>query len=100
MYDWYKQKHAVSSIFAGYSLYDDKLEVSDVFQTRSRSRGFGLAYAGGSIDRVIRNLGCGGAAASVALQGKRTVPRRLFRMGREWRRVEFQCPWTADDSGT
>ncbi len=65
VYDWYQAKHAVSSIFAGYSLYDDKLEVSDVFQSRSRSRGFGLAYAGGSIDRVIRNLGCGGAAASV-----------------------------------
>ncbi len=65
VYDWYNQKHAVSSIFAGYSLYDDKLEVSDVFQSRSRSRGFGLAYAGGSIDRVIRNLGCNGAAASM-----------------------------------
>jgi len=65
VYDWYQAKHAVSSIFAGYSLYDDKLEVSDVLQSRSRSRGFGLAYAGGSIDRVIRNLGCGGAAASV-----------------------------------
>jgi hypothetical protein len=64
VYDWYNQKHAVSSIFAGYSLYDDKLEVSDVFQSRNRSRGFGLAYAGGSIDRVIRNLGCNGAAAS------------------------------------
>jgi hypothetical protein len=65
VYDWYQARHAVSSIFAGYSLYDDKLEVGDFFQTRSRSRGFGLAFAGGSIDRVIRNLGCGGAAASV-----------------------------------
>jgi hypothetical protein len=64
VYDWYKQKHAVSSIFAGYSLYDDKLRVSDVFQYRKRSRGFGLSYAGMSIERAIRNLGCGGAAAS------------------------------------
>ncbi len=62
IYSWFKAPHAVSSIFAGYSLYDDKLTVSDVVQSRSRSKGFGLAYAGGSIERVIRNF-CGGTAS-------------------------------------
>ncbi|HTY22446.1 MAG TPA: hypothetical protein VMC85_04915 [Desulfomonilaceae bacterium] len=69
VYDWYQQKHAVSSIFAGYSLYDDKIEVEDIAQSRNRSRGFGLGFAGMSIDRVIRNLGCGGAAASAHCKG-------------------------------
>ncbi len=64
VYDWFQQKHAVSSIFAGYSLYDDKVEVSDVFQSRNRSRGFGLGFAGLSIERAVRNFGCGGATAS------------------------------------
>jgi hypothetical protein len=65
IYDWYNRPHAVSSIFAGYALYDDKLTVSQPFISRSRSQGFGLAYAGMSIDRVIRNLGCSGATASL-----------------------------------
>jgi hypothetical protein len=65
IYDWYQRPHAVSSIFAGYALYDDKLTVSQFFTSRTRSRGFGLAYAGMSIDRVIRNLGCSGATASM-----------------------------------
>jgi hypothetical protein len=62
IYDWFQAPHAVSSIFAGYSLYDDKLSVSNVVTNRARSRGFGLAFAGGSIDRVIRNVGCGTAS--------------------------------------
>lgn len=62
IYSWFQAPHAVSSIFAGYALYDDNLRVGDDFQTRSRSRGFGLAYAGGSIERVIRNF-CGGTAS-------------------------------------
>ncbi|MBI4965659.1 MAG: hypothetical protein HY913_20445 [Desulfomonile tiedjei] len=62
VYDWFQAPHAVSSIFAGYSLYDDKLSVSNTAARRTRSRGFGLAYAGGSIDRVIRNVGCGAAS--------------------------------------
>ena len=97
VYDWYQAKHAVSSIFAGYSLYDDKLEVSDFFYRRV-ARGFGLAFAGGSIDRVIRNLGCGGAAASVHCKARPRSSSRDFSGGTEWPRVEFQCLWTADDS--
>ena len=62
IYSWFQAAHAVSNIFAGYALYDDNLRVSDDFQSRSRSRGFGLAYAGGSIERVIRNF-CGGTAS-------------------------------------
>jgi hypothetical protein len=68
VYDWYQRPHAVSSIFAGYALYDDKLRVAQSFTivpNRSRSQGFGLAFAGMSIDRVVRNFGCGGAAASL-----------------------------------
>lgn len=64
VYDWYHQKHAVSSVFAGYSLYDDKLTISSVANaqavnnfTRTRSRQLGLAYAGATIERVIRNIG-------------------------------------------
>ena len=52
--DWHRAPHSVSSIFAGYALYDDKLTVSNIVQKRNRSRTFGLAYAGGSIERVIR----------------------------------------------
>jgi len=59
VYDWFQAPHAVSSIFAGYALYDDKMSVSNVSVNRARSRTFGLAFAGGSIDRVIRNVGCG-----------------------------------------
>lgn len=62
IYSWFQAPHAVSSIFAGYSLYDDKLTVSDTIQSRSRSKGFGLAYAGMSIERVIRDF-CGGTAS-------------------------------------
>jgi hypothetical protein len=64
IYNWFQAPHAVSGIFAGYSLYDDKLTVSNVIQSRSRSRGFGLAYAGASIERVIRDF-CGGGTASL-----------------------------------
>jgi hypothetical protein len=59
VYDWFQAPHAVSSIFAGYALYDDKLAVSNVVFSRTRSRGFGLAFAGGSIDRAITNVGRG-----------------------------------------
>ncbi len=57
VYDWYQQPHAVSSIFAGYALYDDKLQISNVVQSRTRSSGFGLAFAGLSVERAVRNLG-------------------------------------------
>ncbi len=65
VYDWFQAPHAISSVFAGYSLYDDKLVISSAApaQSRTRSRGFGLAFAGMSIDRVKRNLGGGGVAS-------------------------------------
>jgi hypothetical protein len=56
VYDWHQSRHAVSSIFAGYSLYDDKLQVSNFVVRRTKSRTFGLAFAGGSIERAIRPL--------------------------------------------
>jgi hypothetical protein len=59
VYDWYQAPHAVASIFSGYSLYDDKLVITNVATRRSRSRTFGLAYAGGSLERVVRNVGGG-----------------------------------------
>jgi hypothetical protein len=61
VYDWFQACHAMSSIFAGYSLYDDKLSVSNsVFSShRSRSVTFGLGFAGMSIERVVRNIGSG-----------------------------------------
>lgn len=54
MYDWFQADHAISSLFGGYAFYDDKLAVSNVVFTRARSRTFGLAYAGISIQRVLR----------------------------------------------
>lgn len=59
VYDWFHQKHAVSSVFAGYALYDDNLTISNinVNSTRSRSKQLNLAYAGASIERVIRDIG-------------------------------------------
>jgi len=62
VYDWYQGPHAVSSIFAGYALYDDKLSISNFAQNRARSHTFGLAFAGGSIDRVITTVGSGAAS--------------------------------------
>jgi hypothetical protein len=68
VYDWFQARHAVSSIFAGYSLYDDLLSVATRLpapvQLRARSRSFGLAHAGMSIDRIIRDFGCSGTTAS------------------------------------
>lgn len=57
VYDWYQRCHAVSSVFAGYALYDDKLTISNYYQSRTRSSGWSLAFAGLSFERVIRNLG-------------------------------------------
>ncbi len=63
VYDWFQGCQATSSIFAGYALYDDKITISNTLQSRSRSQLFGLAYAGMSIERAIRDLG-GRATAS------------------------------------
>lgn len=64
VYDWYQKPHAVSSVFAGYALYDDKLTISQAipFWTRTRSSGWGLGFAGLSWERVIRNLGASAAS--------------------------------------
>lgn len=54
MYDWFQANQAISTLFAGYAFYDDKLRVSNVVYTRARSRTFGLAYAGLGVQRVLR----------------------------------------------
>lgn len=56
-YDWFKQPHAISTIYAGYSQVDDKLAVSNVFQTRARSQSIHMASAGIGFERFIRFLG-------------------------------------------
>ncbi len=56
-YDWFKQPHAISTIFAGYTQIDDKLTISNFFQTRSRSQATHLASAGIQFERFIRFLG-------------------------------------------
>lgn len=65
VYDWFNSKHAVSSFFMGYNLYDDKLRlISPTLNNhRTRARGFGLASAGMSLDRVVALVG--GSMASV-----------------------------------
>jgi hypothetical protein len=64
VYSWFQQRHAVSTIFAGYSLYDDKISVSTgPAILRTRSRGFGLAFVGGSVDKIVRDVGGCGVAS-------------------------------------
>lgn len=58
VYNWHQAPHSVSSIFAGYKLYDDRLRISNFFESHTRSRGFGLASAGIIIERAIRPLKC------------------------------------------
>lgn len=64
VYDWYQGPFSASSIFAGYSLYDDKLTISTPawWWTRTRSSGWGLASAGLSLEKAIRILGSGTAS--------------------------------------
>lgn len=57
VYDWFKQPHAIASLFAGYTLVDDKLTVSNPIQTRTRNRAAHLATAGVSFERFVRYLG-------------------------------------------
>ncbi|MBI5250151.1 MAG: hypothetical protein HY912_11715 [Desulfomonile tiedjei] len=56
-YDWFKQPHAISTIYAGYTQIDDKLAVSNFFQNRARSQAIHLASAGIGFERFIRYLG-------------------------------------------
>ncbi|MFA6221103.1 MAG: hypothetical protein WC647_02185 [Desulfomonilaceae bacterium] len=57
VYDWFHRPNAVSSLFAGYVMYDDKLTISQPNFSRSRSRTQGLYTAGASIERLIRDIG-------------------------------------------
>lgn len=57
VYSWFKAPYAVSELFGGYALYDDKLTVSNFVQSRSRSYNFGVAFAGMSVQRAAFNLG-------------------------------------------
>jgi hypothetical protein len=64
VYSWFQQRHAVSTIFAGGSLYDDKISISTGPSIqRTRSRGFALAFVGGSVDKIVRNVGGCGVAS-------------------------------------
>lgn len=72
VYSWFQAPHAVSSVFAGYRLVDDKLQVSypllaGVGYSRIRSEDAHLATAGISVDKVITRLG-GCATASMHCQ--------------------------------
>ena len=57
VYDWFHKANAVSSLFAGYVMYDDKLTISQFNVSRSRSHTLGLYTAGASIERLIRDIG-------------------------------------------
>ena len=57
VYDWFHKPNAVSSLFAGYVMYDDKLTISQNNFSRSRSKTLGYYTAGASIERVIRDIG-------------------------------------------
>lgn len=56
-YDWFKQPHAISTIYAGYTQVDDKLVVSNVIESRARSQAMHLASAGIQFERFVRFLG-------------------------------------------
>lgn len=57
VYDWFHKANAVSSLFAGYLMYDDKLTISQGNFRQSRSKTLGLYTAGASIERLIRDIG-------------------------------------------
>ncbi len=63
VYRWFNQAHAESTIFGGYSLYDDRLSLSSNVARRTRSKGFGLAFGGMGIDKVIGSTAGAGQAS-------------------------------------
>jgi hypothetical protein len=68
VYNWFQGAHAVSSVFGGFHLVDDKLTVqwpSQAFAgfTRTRSSMYHVASAGMSVDRVISKVGDQGIAS-------------------------------------
>jgi hypothetical protein len=70
VYDWFQAPWAVSSLFAGYALYNDKLQITQLVApdppfalwSRTRSRDMHLANAGISLDKVMRDVGGGTAS--------------------------------------
>ena len=72
VYSWFQAPHAVSSVFGGYRLYEDRLKVSypllaSVGFSKTRSQNMHVATAGLSLDRVVTRLG-GCATASMHCQ--------------------------------
>ncbi|MFC1834880.1 hypothetical protein ACFL2Q_09120 [Thermodesulfobacteriota bacterium] len=64
VYSFCQAQFGVASLFAGYYLYDDKLKVSRTPNvSRTRSDTFGLATAGGELERLVCKVGCGGTAS-------------------------------------
>lgn len=68
VYNWFSGCHAVSSVFAGLHLIDDKLmvqypQLASVGWSRTRSSMYQIATAGMSIDRVITKVGDQGIAS-------------------------------------
>jgi len=68
VYDWFQARHAISSVFAGYALYDDRKVLlqraapfpAPAVYARTRSVNMHLAHVGVSIERIIRDIGgCG-----------------------------------------
>ncbi len=65
VYDWFSARHAVASIFAGYSMYDDELIINmQPNISRRRSRAFGLVHAGMELHRIVGDLS-GGTASTL-----------------------------------
>lgn len=64
VYDWYQGSYSMSSVFAGYALYDDKLVISNSVVSRNRSSGWGLVNAGLSLEKAVRVLGSGVASCN------------------------------------
>ena len=68
IYNWFQAPHAVSSVFGGFHLVDDKLTVqypqlAAFGWSRTRSSMYHVASAGMSIDRVITKVGDQGIAS-------------------------------------
>jgi hypothetical protein len=68
VYNWFQACHAVSSVFGGYQLIDDKLTVqcpqlAPFGVSRTRSGNYHMATAGMSVDRVVSQVGSQGIAS-------------------------------------
>jgi len=71
VYNWFQARHAVASVFAGYSLYDDRKFLlqravpfpAPAMYARTRSVNMHLAHAGLSLERIIRDMGGNGTVS-------------------------------------